>query len=424
MLNRKAMIFAAVFVSLGTLLFAGASRQGGSAGGKTALQFWHSHSGGTGEALENCVKVFNASQDKIEVVPTYQGGYYDAMPKLLNAIAGGGDLPDFFQMGTGQVSAFSAEKGILADLLPLMKKTGMDPNDFLEPFIWDYYVNGQLIAVPFGRSTPVLYVNRDMLDKAGLKIPTTWDELMQVATALTRKEGNEYVTQGFGFPRDTWYLNQFLGQAGGKLLNNAQTAMGCIDDGTALAAWTFMQEGVKSGAFYYPPTGVDIQALFLSEKLGMFMNSVGGMGGIFREAKFKVEAAWVPKGKKQLVVTGGNSLCLLESSKNKDQSWQFMDWLYRDPNGLVNYIVYTGYFPPNKSMVNLPAIQQAWTENPYRRLAYEQLQYGDDKFWMYPQTAMLQQEEFVLMDAILYDLKDVRQQIDLMNTSFQSILRK
>jgi sn-glycerol 3-phosphate transport system substrate-binding protein len=424
MRNRKTTVLIAVLASLGTLLFAGAGQQGGSTGGKSVVQFWHSHSGGTGEALENCVKAFNASQDKIEVVPTFQGGYYDAMTKLLNAIAGGGDLPDIFQMGTGQVSAFSAEKGILADLLPLMKKTGMDPNDFLEPFIWDYYVNDQLIAVPFGRSTPILYVNRDMLDKAGLKVPATWDELMQVATALTKKEGDEYVTQGYGFGRDTWYLNQFLGQAGGKLLNNAQAAMGCIDDGTGLEAWTFMQNGVKSGAFCYPATGVDAGALFLSEKLGMLMGSVGSMGGFFRDAKFKVEAAWVPKGKRQVVVTGGNSLCMLESSKYKDQAWQFMDWLYRDPNGLVNYIVYTGYFPPNRSMVSLPAIQQAWAENPYRKLAYEQLQYGDDKFWMYPQTAMLQQEEFVLMDAILYDFKDVRQQMDIMNRSFQNILKK
>ena len=424
-MSKKLLLCAVVLLLAASVVFAGGARQS-AAGGKTTVQFWYAQSGSTGQLIQDCANAFNASQSDIEVVATFAGSYWDAVAKIQNAVGAGGDLPDCFQMGTGQVSAFSSEEGILADLLPLMKKTNMDPNDFIDAFIWDYYINNKLIALPFGRSTPVLYMNRDMMDAQGLKTPTNWDELKQVSNALVTREGNEIVRNGMITPYDTWYFVMFLGQAGGKLLNDSKTALGCIDDGTAFEAWSYMQDLQRSGGLYYVPNGTDSSGLFLAEKSGMLMTSVGSMNGIFDNAKFKVEVAFCPRGKNQVVVTGGNSLCMLESSKVKDAAWTFINWLYTDPNGLVNYVLGTGYIPPKNTMVQLPAVQQAWRENPFKKLAFDQLQYGSDKHWMYPGfdgNAILS-EIGVFADAILFDFRDVRQQLDVLNRSVQQILRR
>ena len=421
-MSRKLLLCAVVLLMAASVLFAAGAKPA-SAPGKSTVQFWYSQSGSAGESLMKCVQAFNASHTDIQVEANFAGSYWEAVTKIQNAIGAGGELPDCFQMGTGQVSGFSVEEGILADLLPLMKKTNMDPKDFPDAFIWDYYVNNKLIAIPFGRSTPILYYNKDMLDKEGLKVPTTWDELKTVCNALVQKQGNDFTRQGLMMPRDTWYFWMFLGQAGGKLLNDKMTAMGCIDDGTALSAWGFLQDLQKSGAMYYPPVGVDATGLFLAEKFGMYMTSVGSMTGIFNNAKFKVECALVPKGKYELAVTGGNSLCMLESSKNKDAAWTFINWLYTHPDGLANYIVTTGYYPPKKSMVQLPAIQKAWADNPFKKFAYEkQLPFGNDRHWMYPMTNAIGAEMDVFVDAIMYDFKDVKEQLDIMNRSVQRLL--
>ena len=44
-----------------------------------------------------------------------------------------------------------------------------------------------------------MYVNRDLLDAAGLEVPTTWEELRGSAAKLTRKNGGEAV---WGFERE------------------------------------------------------------------------------------------------------------------------------------------------------------------------------------------------------------------------------
>ena len=45
-------------------------------GEKVTIQFWHSMSGGNADSIDYMVKTFNESQDKIEVVATFQGDYY------------------------------------------------------------------------------------------------------------------------------------------------------------------------------------------------------------------------------------------------------------------------------------------------------------------------------------------------------------
>ena len=73
---------------------------------KTVIQFWHSMSGTNGEALDKIVQTYNASQDKIEVVATFQGDYYTSIANAITAIASGNG-PDLIQSGSDQVRLLS-----------------------------------------------------------------------------------------------------------------------------------------------------------------------------------------------------------------------------------------------------------------------------------------------------------------------------
>ena len=55
--------------------------------GKTTIQFWHSLSGVNGEYMDALIKRFNESQEKVEVVGTFQGTYDETSTKLQQALS-------------------------------------------------------------------------------------------------------------------------------------------------------------------------------------------------------------------------------------------------------------------------------------------------------------------------------------------------
>ncbi len=57
---------------------------------------------------------------------------------------------------------------------------------------------GKTWGIPFQRSTVVMYWNKELFKEAGLdpnKAPTTWAELKDAATKLTKKDASGKVTQ-------------------------------------------------------------------------------------------------------------------------------------------------------------------------------------------------------------------------------------
>jgi ABC-type glycerol-3-phosphate transport system substrate-binding protein len=51
-------------------------------GGKTTVQFWHSLGGKTGDYLNEMIKRFNESQNKVEVVGTFQVTIMKQLPSF------------------------------------------------------------------------------------------------------------------------------------------------------------------------------------------------------------------------------------------------------------------------------------------------------------------------------------------------------
>ncbi len=98
-----------IIVSSLCLLLLGACSNGSSdeakakqSSGKTQVIFWHAMSGDLEKTLNQIVKKYNASQDKVEVKPIFQGTYEEALTKF-NTVAGTKDAPTImqtFEVGT------------------------------------------------------------------------------------------------------------------------------------------------------------------------------------------------------------------------------------------------------------------------------------------------------------------------------------
>lgn len=393
---------------------------------KTEVTFWHSMSGKNGDLLNSIVETYNTSQDKIKVVAEYQGNYYDAIAKAQTAISAG-NSPDILQTGSGQVSILAKEEGILENLVPYMEKSGMKVSDFNPTFITgmslDPTVADQLVAFPMGCSTPVLFCNMDLLEEAGAEVPVTWTELSDISKKLIDEGKVEY---GFTIPHDPWYFWMFVAQNDTKVFSEDGLKLACVDDGTGIDAMQKVQQMCKDKVMYFGPVSDSdstCRGMFLEGKSAFYVSSIANLGNVDSNAKFQYSVQYVPKFKVNAVPSGGNTLTMLASAKNKDAAWDFLYWLYNDNAGVATFAAETGYLPCSTKISEMPVIKEKWAQNPNCEIAYNQLEYGNnDHMVMQPNNGDIANNVAAMMEACFYDYEDVTEQMNILKEEAEDIL--
>lgn len=139
--------------------------------------------------MEYLVNKFNSENTMgIQVEAQYQGEYDDAINKLKSAQIGnmGADLVQIYDIGT----RFMIDSGWVVPMQELIDTDGWDKTQ-IEPNIAAYYTVGDtLYSMPFNSSTPLLYYNKDMFDKAGItQAPGSLGEIGRIADDLVKKGG-------------------------------------------------------------------------------------------------------------------------------------------------------------------------------------------------------------------------------------------
>jgi len=393
-----------------------------ASGGKTTVQFWHSLGGKNGEYMDALIQRFNESHNDIEVVGTYQGGYDETVTKLQQAVASD-TAPDVTMLERAYVQMF-ADSEVLEDLAPYLEGSGISADDFTAGLMGHSYFNDQLVSLPLNRSTPILHVNKTLLDEQGLKVPTTWEELKNVANALVVKEGNEYKRYGLTMPYDTWYPIAMISQSGGRFFNEESTSVGFVDNGVGQEVFGYLKELQGTGALYYPPaqdSGNIVNSMFVEGKVGMMFQSTGSIGGLSSSVDFDYVTAFLPKNDQFANPTGGANVAMLAGSKNKEAAWEFIRWMETDPQGGLQFILQSGYLPFTKQMVESAEMKELWAKEPNRKVAYDQLQYAVDTN-MDVAWPEVMHEFFSAIEAIMYDSKDITATLETFKKEAERIL--
>ena len=153
---------------------------------QTEIQFWHAMGGNLGETVNEVAAGFNKSQSEYKIVPVYKGSYTETLTAAIAAFRAkqAPHIVQVFEVGTANMMA---AKGAVYPIYSVMAdaKEPFDPKAFIGP-VYGYYstTDGKLLSMPFNSSTPVLYWNKELLQKAGLdpnKPPQTWPELGEMA---------------------------------------------------------------------------------------------------------------------------------------------------------------------------------------------------------------------------------------------------
>ena len=85
---------------------------------------------------------------------------------------------------------FSSDGSKFVDLTQFADVINMEnyPADLLEQCV----VGGKQQAIPIGTTGKCFYWNKTTFDKAGIALPTSWDELIAAGTTFKEKLGDEY----------------------------------------------------------------------------------------------------------------------------------------------------------------------------------------------------------------------------------------
>ncbi|MBA3276463.1 MAG: extracellular solute-binding protein, partial [Chloroflexia bacterium] len=160
-------------------------------GSRVQVQYWTSFgSGVNGDAQNKLIADFNASQPDVEVVATPQESYEAIAQGLITGLQTG-DVPDMVLFSEAWWFRFYLANAIV-DLNTLITEE-TNVADYVPILFNEYQRNGGQYAIPFARSTPLLYYNTEMVEAAGLtgEVYAKWSSLQEAGQDLIDGSGAE-----------------------------------------------------------------------------------------------------------------------------------------------------------------------------------------------------------------------------------------
>lgn len=122
-----------------------------------------------------------ADSNKIEIQPSY--GDFVGYKENLDILMAAGKESDIMQINYSWLKEYSPDGDGFYDLEKLVSY--VDLENFSEEELSYGRVNGKLNAIPISLNAVTFYYNETLLDKYGLDIPKTWDDLFVCADKLS-----------------------------------------------------------------------------------------------------------------------------------------------------------------------------------------------------------------------------------------------
>ena len=373
-----------------------AAQSGGESASDDALHltfYYPVNVGGSAAALiEQICADFNEENPDIVVEPVYTGNYDDTVTKIQTAIQGGTPPDVFVSLATQRFTMASTGMAMpLDDLIATDGEEGQAYiDDFLDGFMLDSYVDGQIYSIPFQRSTMVLFYNKDAFEEVGLDPedpPETWEEVVEYGQKLTNE--NRY---GVGLALNSgsaqWAFTGFCLQNsvnGENLMTDdgKQVLFDTPENVEALQFWLDLQNEYKIMA-----PGIvqwtDLPTQFLAGEVAMIYHTTGNMANINENADFEFGAAFLPGHKRVAAPTGGGNFYISSgiSEERVQAAWKFIKFA-TETERAAQWSLDTGYVATRESCFETDLMKDYYEEVPQAKVAYDQIPYSAPELTTY-----------------------------------------
>jgi len=312
--------------------------------------------------IDKVVEIWNAKNPDVQVTvqtgPNGNGGTYKNFFNQLEA----GNAPDLGQIEYDALPNFRVQDG-LTDIAGC--EGVLDSKDQFIDWTWNqvtFNEEGAVYAVPQDTGPMAMYYRKDLFEKAGIAVPTTWEEYQAAAVKIRAEDG--YITN---FPQND--VNWFAGlvwQADGQWFANDGDAwdvtltspesekvadywQGLISDDlvSKVPAWTDEWNNAYN-------TGSDwtwISAVWGANSISSGAPDTAGDWAVAPMPQW--EAGQTAAGN-----WGGSSTAVLKGSDHPYEAAQFALWLNTDPEALTALNKEANLYPATKDGLSLPVLTE------------------------------------------------------------------
>lgn len=281
----------------------------GASGNVAIHYYWETE--GHQLALNTLIERFNDSQSDITVEAKYVP--FADFKKQLSIGATADELPDLVIIDNPDHAAYAA-MGIFADITDKF-----DVSTYYEGPVNSCTLDGKLYGVPFGSNCLLLFYNEDMLEAANCEVPTTWDELLEVAKACTTETVSGFAHCSLQNEEGTFNFLPWVWSTGATSYE--------INSEGGIKALTMIKDLVDSGAMTKEAinwTQGDTMNQFISGNLAMMINGTWQIPTMRSEAPdLKWNVAPIPIDKQQASGLGGENYAVIAGG-NEDAAIEFL----------------------------------------------------------------------------------------------------
>lgn len=316
----------AAFAALGRIRWDDAGPRGAG-----TLEFWTYAGGGSADRSlrfwNEVARGFEKANPGVRV-RTVTGVDHNNYMQVLTVKILSGNAPDVFICDDGQAVAFNQDRL----LMPLEEFIRNDKSyrteDFPAGMVADGYVGPTRYSIPWYGGYGCLVYRTDLLAKAGVAPPETWDQLVSACQALREKAGLRYPLAME--VNGAFWMWAFVWQNGGDLLSPDQRRV-TIDTPEFAGALQFVHDLIYKHKAIDPSLarGGSFEKLWASGQAALMINGCwlfGQFDDNWPEWKGKWEVAPLPAGRHRVSFYGGQHLAMARTARNPELAWRFMSY--------------------------------------------------------------------------------------------------
>jgi len=375
-----------------------ASGGGEASGSKTPVNVWIAFTDNRLDWTQGVAAEYNKTSDEFEIVVQGYPDYESLFDATLLAVDAGTPpaVVQYFEAATtdAQDAVDSSGRPIFKSVESAIggrTEIAGQPvilGDVVESAKNYYTLDGEFKSMPWNTSSSIMFVNRTLLDAAGLSgTPETWDEVTEFCEAFL---ASDVATDNcITWPNHSWFIEQTLAQQGAELVNNSNgrsaraTEIDLTSDAMIdyLAWWAGLEE---DNVYVYTGTQRDwggTYDLFAAQGVPFLIYSSSDTTLLTDEGKnggFEVEAAFMPRNGDRTSgggnIIGGATLWLVDNlpTAEEDFALGFLNFL-NNPENAAEWHRVTGYIPITNASVAVLEAEGWFDQNPNSRVANEQL---------------------------------------------------
>lgn len=289
------------------------------------------------------------------------------------------------------IVAEQLHKGTLEPLGRRAHRDGFEFDDFLQAAIDAFRAADMVYAVPSMAMCNVLIYRRDLLERFGLPVPQTWDELRQAALtaqAASRAAGEEdiwgFASRGrAGYGHNYWILASTLFPSWGWTWRRGSGQPPRVDEPATVDALAFYAALLREAGPPHAATmaRTEVHHLFSQGKAVFMLDTATELGVMRREgpdsAGHRSAIALVPRGPTGRPEPGlaAPAFCIPATSAVTDEAWEVLKFL-ASPEELLRGAVDAGYAEPARQSVLTAEAYAAAYEPEFRLVLGETRRYA------------------------------------------------